>query len=380
MTTTATYTTTLKFAQYLQIQNYAPIVDNPTKGAGTAFETVGTASGGGNYFLDNKSIINGTLRIWTGGTTASAVELTDGTHFTKDLDRGIITINATGSAVANGSALYAEYQHYSHETGMNDTLALDAIRRAQNHIEEETDAVWVEGNTATPAWPMKWQELHKGRGQFDRTYLTEKYPIQIIVARLNSQIGTAVTTITADSTNGFLSSGTCVINTEQFSYTGKTTTEFTGVTRGVNGTTASAHSAAAIITNHIVEMSLDAAGTTATWETQEYLVDYGIDPVAGSIKLVNFDSIASTILQNKYPVQDLPDRLRITYPYGYNTIPEEIERLTLMIAAKELRSRTINRALIAGRDEFKPSMVNVDDTWIQNTLDRHTSYRSSRPT
>ncbi len=53
--------------------------------------------------------------------------------------------------------------------------------------------------------------------------------------------GTAMTgagTITVDNTAGFSNSGTIQINSEIFTYTGKTTTSFTGVTRATGGTTA----------------------------------------------------------------------------------------------------------------------------------------------
>ena len=48
-------------------------------------------------------------------------------------------------------------------------------------------------------------------------------------------------TITVDSTTGFSSSGTLQINSEIFTYTGKTSTTFTGVTRATSSTSAAAH-------------------------------------------------------------------------------------------------------------------------------------------
>ena len=48
-------------------------------------------------------------------------------------------------------------------------------------------------------------------------------------------------TITVDSTSGFSSTGTIKINSEIFTYTGKTSTTLTGVTRATGGTTAVAH-------------------------------------------------------------------------------------------------------------------------------------------
>jgi len=54
-------------------------------------------------------------------------------------------------------------------------------------------------------------------------------------------------TINAKSTTSFSSSGTLYIDSEIFTYTGKTSTTFTGVTRATSSTTAAAHAANAVI-------------------------------------------------------------------------------------------------------------------------------------
>ena len=60
------------------------------------------------------------------------------------------------------------------------------------------------------------------------------------------------TTINVASTTGFPSAGTNIIQvgTEEISYTGITSTSFTGITRAVRGTTRAAHSTSATVTNH----------------------------------------------------------------------------------------------------------------------------------
>ena len=60
------------------------------------------------------------------------------------------------------------------------------------------------------------------------------------------------TTINVASTTGFPSTGTNFIQvgTEEISYTGITSTSFTGITRAVRGTTRAAHSTGATVTNH----------------------------------------------------------------------------------------------------------------------------------
>jgi len=57
----------------------------------------------------------------------------------------------------------------------------------------------------------------------------------------------AVTTITVASTALFTSRGYAIIGLEVFSYTGKTATTFTGVTRGADGTTAAAYGAGVLV-------------------------------------------------------------------------------------------------------------------------------------
>jgi len=57
-------------------------------------------------------------------------------------------------------------------------------------------------------------------------------------------------TITVDSTTGFSSSGTLQISSEIFTYTGVTSTTFTGVTRATSSTTAAAHALNTIISEN----------------------------------------------------------------------------------------------------------------------------------
>ena len=52
----------------------------------------------------------------------------------------------------------------------------------------------------------------------------------------------STTPIQVASTAGFLSAGALMIGTELIAYTGKTSTTFTGITRGVYGSTKAAHS------------------------------------------------------------------------------------------------------------------------------------------
>ena len=73
-------------------------------------------------------------------------------------------------------------------------------------------------------------------------YITQED--EISTTTLNGSLSDSATTITVVSTTGFDSAGTLHIGNEEVTYTGTTSTTFTGVSRGANSTTASAHSSA----------------------------------------------------------------------------------------------------------------------------------------
>ncbi len=64
---------------------------------------------------------------------------------------------------------------------------------------------------------------------------------------LNGAINNSVTTITVVSTSAFTASGAIWINGEYITYSGKTGTDFTGCTRGADGTTAASQSNGAVV-------------------------------------------------------------------------------------------------------------------------------------
>ena len=73
---------------------------------------------------------------------------------------------------------------------------------------------------------------------------------------LSALMGSADTTATVASTSGFPSSGTLLIDAEQISYSGTTSTTFTGLTRGANSTTAASHSSGAKVGAYITYLAL----------------------------------------------------------------------------------------------------------------------------
>ena len=65
---------------------------------------------------------------------------------------------------------------------------------------------------------------------------------EINTTNLDGSLNDSATTVTVNSTTGFDSTGTLYIGNEQVTYTGTSSTTFTGCTRGANSTTAASHS------------------------------------------------------------------------------------------------------------------------------------------
>jgi len=79
---------------------------------------------------------------------------------------------------------------------------------------------------------------------------------------LDGALNSTATTITVNSTSGFSDTGTLLIGSEQITYTGTTTTTFTGCTRGANSTTAASHADDATVQQYWHE--IDSGRTDAT--------------------------------------------------------------------------------------------------------------------
>jgi len=77
------------------------------------------------------------------------------------------------------------------------------------------------------------------------------YPKDVITTTLNENLDDSETTITLTSTDDFPSQGTIFIDAERIDYTGITSNDLTGCTRGANNTTATTHSSGDTVRNAI---------------------------------------------------------------------------------------------------------------------------------
>jgi len=370
-TVTGYYVSTLQFNQFLDMATRVPDW-NPA--SSPSYENVGTGDDSTSvFYLDQRNVISGSLTLYYGASASSVTALTETTHYSIDLDTGKITLTATGITLISTNNIYAEYQYNSN--GLKDSVLRNFLDRAQVEIDSKLNTHFANDNDSTPDYKWVNQELHRGKGCYRRDYYTLKYPVVEVTTNLDGAIVTTTTTITVNSTSGFATTSTLTIGTEQISYVGKTDTTFTNCTRGANSSTAATHSDDAEVVWMVVEKSLSDEGSTPSWDTLQKDTGYAMQPKSGQFHLltVGIGNTASTTNLVNLPIKNVPNRVRISYPYGYSEIPEDIQRVNLMMAARDLIHRTVSRAMIEGKNEFNPSLVDVDKDYIEETLTRYRS-------
>lgn len=77
------------------------------------------------------------------------------------------------------------------------------------------------------------------------------YPKDAATTTLSAGINSSATTIPLTDASDFASNGTIFIGKERIDYTGKSSNDLTGATRGANGTTAASHSSGDVVTSAI---------------------------------------------------------------------------------------------------------------------------------
>ena len=113
------------------------------------------------------------------------------------------------------------------------------------------------------------------------------------IAANDSMTGSGV--IIVVSTTGFSSSGSLQIDDEQFTYTGVTSTTFTGVTRATNSTTAAVHTASSDTTRTVVSESWTERDTGRSNADKYSLERFNFD---GNSKIVLVDGANAPVVFN----------------------------------------------------------------------------------
>lgn len=350
------YATVNQFVKIIGLKSDVPswaVGSTPTK------ETVASGSFATVVYLDHKSILSNSYNLYYGASSAAAIALTENTHYTIDLTTGAITPTAAGTTLVGSSNVYASYSYINN--GMTDEYLESVLLRAQQRVDDETNTTFTNGLADNPEYPSK-TDVRSSRGPFDQQYQTKERPLIDLTSALADDINASQTTIEIEGTDGdlFPLMGFFVIGTEAITYTGITGDTFTGCTRGALGSTAATHEAGDAIHSTILRFSTTNEGSTPTFEVLEWETDFYADEY-GKFTITNAKV-------NCLPYYDVANRIKINYFYGYDTIPATITRLTLLFAKQMLMMDNVGKSVIAGRNEFRPELINADNLEIERII------------
>jgi len=357
---TIKYTSVQSLSKYLGIYNTIPNKDS------TSSETVGTGNGSTTVFwLDRLGVITASYEVYVqAGSTKTT--LTDINDYVLDLDTSKITLTSGGVTTAGSNTIYADYSYNKLEI-LNDELE-NAIRASENKIELYSEQRFADYTANNPGYRKIVDEQIKGHyDPENKVYDLFFSPLVKLHTSLANDYTTGGTVLTATSATGFPTSGTIYIGGYKVAYTAKSTNTLT-----VPSTTPTI-TAGATIRGEVLEISTEPEGSSPSFTVIDPDTEYEIDYDNGRIKILN----------NAYWGEiDADDRL---YPSNYlvsasymaswhenganPTIPEEIEELANMIAAKKIVSRMVHKAHASGLNDFNPEGLDIDDEEIKRILD-----------
>jgi hypothetical protein len=194
------------------------------------------------------------------------------------------------------------------------------------------------GNSARPLATLDYKEYID---------LHIKQEDDTVTTTLSSAIDDDDTTIPVVSTSSFDSTGTIIIDSENITYTGTTSTTFTGATRGAESTTAASHSTGATVAQ------IDAGGIP-THVFRHPDNTYGLWPFPDRAYTLSFDYYThpSADLSAQDDTTSIPDRFgyvitdgAIAYAYLYRSEVPLYERSFALFneGIKHMQTLLINR-------------------------------------
>lgn len=211
---------------------------------------------------------------------------------------------------------------------------------------------------------------------FNDRFKLKKAPILSSKTQLNGATTTSATTITVDSTSDFPSAGTIFIyngtnGTEQITYTGTTSTTFTGCTRGANSTTATAHADNSYVTMISLSKNDQGKSSSDSWTDLEPQVgaggDFLLKPDTGIITFV--DNIPALGFR----------RTRASYTYGYVSVPKTVERLCILLSVRDTLVSKGNQSQFDSTDSISLEGISISKgitssvsyfTWLTEEINK----------
>lgn len=355
---TLKYATTLQLAEVLGIFKSVPswdVAGTPTN------ETVGTGDdSNATFYLDHQNIVASSYTLYYGATAAATNTLTETTHYTLAKDTGKITLTAAGITLLSTSTIYAAYKYF--DNGMTDSYLTTVLERAEVKVDNKTNSTFTNTSGDNPSYPVE-TEIQTSEGTFQDRFIVSNKPLIDISTTLDGDITATDTTISLAAGTGvnFPTSGTIIIGSEVVTYTGVSTDDLTTCTRGALSSTAATHTSGDAVHTTVFFRSDTTEGSAVEWEVQAW----DTDMFAKDTGLIyKFKDVSPDPLTR----QSVANRIKIIYLHGYDEIPVDITRLTLLLAKRMLMQDNVGKAIIAGRDEFSPELFNVDKDEIDDII------------
>ena len=172
--------------------------------------------------------------------TGSEAKLKGAITATSPANGGTMTIdNLTNAPFPKSGTLLVGSEHITYTGWTADTTARPLTASSANTLTLSGITRAVNGTTAATGSDNLDIDL---LADVSLVTSVETMGLETRTTEINGAINASVTSLTVDSTVGFEDTGFIRVGTEIMSYTGKTATSFTGLTRGAGGTTAAAHS------------------------------------------------------------------------------------------------------------------------------------------
>jgi len=356
MATRKGYATVKQFADIIGIK-----IDIPSWEPGTtpSNEEVGLGDNStAIFYLDQKDVLDDTYTLFYGSDATTTDELVDITDYVIESDTGKITLTSAGITKLGTNKIFAKYSYVGNS--MTNSYLTEVLDRAEVKVDNETNTTFTDGTVTNPNYPLE-IEIQSSPGYFRERIINEEKPLIDIATTLNGDLAIDATIVPVATGTGknYPEAGSIIIDSEVISYSGVSTDNLTGCTRGTMDTDAATHEDLASIHSTILFLSNTQEGsnrvyTVQPWNTHMHATENGL-----------FYSYSQSVFNesqfpNRLVKQDVADRVKLIYYHGYDTIPTDITRLTLIFAKEMLLKDTIGASLIAGRDGFQPGVMNTD--------------------
>jgi len=366
-TTTLKYATTLQFAAILGILRSIPTWDDSTNPTNIK-EEVGTGDNSETrFYLDHKNILSDSYTLYYGSASTTTDELTETTHYTINQTTGAVTLTSAGVTLVGTNKIYATYSYCFKD--FSDEYLVAVLGRAEKEVDGLCNTTFTDGTATNPDYPSR-TEIQPTMGQYQQDYFTDEKPLIDVSSTLSADITAAATSIALATGDGdkFPSTGTIIIGSEKITYTGVSTDTLTGCTRGVGDSTAATHSEDDEVHTTVLELSGTSEGTAPTWEVQPWNSDMFAN-ADGKIFIYR-DSLSSQVTAESTVLHKtgVANRFKLTYLYGYDSVPVDITRLTLLLGKRMLIQDSVGGAMVKGRNEFRPEMMNADAQEIRSIV------------